>query len=189
MPDETMPPNSWDDQKPELTAENADEVVRMIDDIRLLVEHGEADLGYCSIYRPTWDPSKIPSNLEILLPKVGIQVSIGRDRGGSWSQTGEGGERESGSYHAPVDIQLSVPLKHDFYPVGQFVNLWFDGQKGEHEDRVLGAVLGLRAAIIRMIDWYFGLIDDEVPSLVQVAKIRLAASAGSHRRFVETMGG
>lgn len=181
------PKSGWEDQKPDLTAENADEVIRVLDDILLHVEEGLIEVGYDSIYRPEWDRSKVPGLVSFSLPSVGIEVSIGRDRGGSWSRTGEDGQRESGKYEAPVDIQVSIPLKVDFLGAGEFINLWFDGQKGEHEQRVLDAVVRLRERYLDFIDWYFSLVETEIPMLIDVAKAKLSSSAAARRGLLSRL--
>lgn len=189
MPDVTPTwPNSWDDQKPELTAENADRIITMLDDILLFVEAGEIEVGYDSIYRPEWKPDKIPGNVGFSLPLgIGLTVSIGRDRGGSWGHKGDDGEYVKGSYHTPVDIQIAVPVKQDFYPEGNLVNLWFDGEKGEHEARVLEAVVRLRTAYLRYMDWYFSLVDSQIPAMMEVAAMKLANSAAVKRALMAKM--
>jgi len=173
----TFTRNSWEDQKPELTAENADEIVQMINDIVTIIECGNAEVGCDSVYRPGWDGMSIPNLLSFSLKNVGIEVQIGRDRGGSWIHLDDAGERENGIYHSSVDIKISIPLKLSFQPLGYLVNLWFDGTKGEHEERVLEAVIRLRTAYLQYLVWYFTQGDIEVPILIEVAKKRLSMEA------------
>lgn len=183
----SIPSSEWEDQKPDLTEENADEIVQILDDLRLLVEHGAVEVGCDSIYKPDWDRVSIPSIVSFDVPIVGMRVSIGKDRGGSKSRKGEDGRWETTEYHAPVDIQVSIPVRVDFLDEARFINLWFDGQKGEHEARVLDAVIRLRTSYLKYVAWYFDAVDGEIPMLIQVAKMNLRSTAGSRIAFVAAM--
>jgi len=176
-----MPESAWERQYPELTSDAADEVVRIIRDIRLFVEQGDILVGYNTIYLPEWDGESVPQNLSFSIPSVGIEVHIGRDGGGSKSWVDESGERQNVKYSAPVYVQISIPVKVDFIDAGRFVNLFFDGQKGEHEGRVLDEVIWLRDAYMKHLSWYFSMAKVEIPVAIEAAKSRLTVQADARR--------
>jgi hypothetical protein len=166
----------WEKQTPELTGEIADDLVRMFDDIRLFVEQNEVSPVYHADVR-----REIPTNLHFELPHVGISVHIGHDRGGSVSHKLEDGVRDTREYRTDVDIQVEINAKFDFEEDARFVNLWFDGSHGEHEARVLDAVVRLRDEYVRYLRWYLKLGETEIPVAIETAKMRLCNSAESLR--------